>query len=264
MEILPVGHWLFQLAQLLLLLSYLTTSVLILRTLLACAALCFVLWAWLVLAIAVDTTIWNIIFCVINTIQALILLLQKRPIKFKHSPHERIYQEMFRDVGVSRHDFRQLAKMGYMRSSRAGSYYIEAGNIVNNLSLLYKGKLELYQRHRNRAQTVNMVYELEFVESPEWAARRNRRNSKAPRIRHSVVGTATEEILLEFPEAETIEVSVKAVENSYFLTWPVEQLEAYLAKNPHMEAPLNAAVGADVAKKIIPTAPTISTKLRIY
>jgi CRP-like cAMP-binding protein len=226
--------------------------------LLACAALCFALWAWLILAISLDTTIWNFIFCIINTVQALILLFAKRPIKFKESPHEQIYQEMFARVGVSRHDFREMTKVSHLRVLKAGSYYIEAGNPVSNLSLLYKGKLELFQRYHNRAQAINECLQWEFVESPEWVARRIRRaklqadpTGASPKGNFfQQVDAADDDSLFLPQDAEIIEVSAKAKENCYFLTWPVEVLDAFLSSHKHIESPLNALVGADIATKL--------------
>jgi len=52
-------HWLFQLANVFLFLSYVIPSILALRLLLACAGLSFLLWGWLVLPFSIDTVIWN-------------------------------------------------------------------------------------------------------------------------------------------------------------------------------------------------------------
>lgn len=258
-QVQPAGHWLYQLAQIFLLLSYLTTNLIALRSMLACAALCFTLWGALVLDISVDTTVWNALFFVINTIQTLLLLFKKRPIKFKFAPHEDIYREMFEKVGISRHDFRIMADMGLLRSLKAGSFYIEAGNVVNNLSLLYKGKLELYHHEYNRqSQTSTVCHEWEFVESPEWAARNNRRAATPSSPQHSKAAK-DESGLLEFQDAETIKVSAKAVEHCLFLSWPVEQLEAYISAHSHVAAPLNALIGADIAKKLFRQHPHFKT-----
>lgn len=56
--------------------------------------------------------------------------------------------------------------------------------------------------------------------------------------------------MLEWQDAEIINISAKASENCLFLTWPVEELEVFLIKHPHIIAPFNALMGADVAKKL--------------
>lgn len=254
MIIWPANHWLYQLGMCCLLISYATVDLLPLRIVLAIGSLLLALWGLLILDVSVDTTVWNLLFFVINSIQAILLLWKKRPIKFVHVAHESIYQEVFSKVGISRLDFKSMVKVGFLRSLKAGSYYIEAGNVVNNLSLLYQGKLELYRKRSDRVQTVNLCEKWEFVEAPEWAARFNRRVRKGtgpkPATPHAPGVSDDECVLLEWQDAETINVSAKAAENCLFLTWPVEELEVFLIKHPHIVAPFNALVGADVAKKL--------------
>jgi len=219
---------------------------------------CLAVWAWVILDVALDAFIWNSLFFIINFIQAVILIYKMRPIKFEYPPHERIYQEVFAKVGVSRLDFKAMAKIGLMRSLKAGSYYIEAGNLVNNLSLVYRGKLELMKHQDNRPETVNECGEWDFVEAPEWAARCHRRalhglklgnEKKTPTAQRE--GEAPDDcVLLEYQDAETISISAKALSDCLFLSWPVEQLEMFLNQFPHIAAPFNAVVGADVARKL--------------
>jgi hypothetical protein len=119
----PAAHWLYQLANAFLLISYLSPHVLVLRILLACGCLCFALWGLLVLAVSVDSVVWNMVFFMINVGQALLLIYRMRPVQF--DPHlEAVYEHFFSKEGVrlSRSDFRLLTH------NRAHIKALEAGD----------------------------------------------------------------------------------------------------------------------------------------
>ena len=88
----PANHWLFQMANCCLAISYVVGDILILRSLLAVAALCFALWGGLVLNVALDTVLWNSVFVVLNCLQAAKIIYMRRPIKFEHPMHDEIYE----------------------------------------------------------------------------------------------------------------------------------------------------------------------------
>lgn len=73
------NHWLFQLANTCLLLSYASKDLLMLRIVLMLAGLFFVLWGSLALTVvALDTVIWNSIFCLINAARITQLVWERR------------------------------------------------------------------------------------------------------------------------------------------------------------------------------------------
>ena len=90
------GHFLFQLANVFLLLSYLGYDVLFLRVVLGAGSLCFVLWAVFVLEVALDTALWNTAFLIINAVYAAQIAYSRRPITFERpqrpSPHSQLPQ----------------------------------------------------------------------------------------------------------------------------------------------------------------------------
>jgi len=138
------GHWLFQVANMFLMLSYVSKDLFMLRIVLMLAGFCFVLWGGVVLTkVAVDTVIWNSIFCVINAWRATELAWERRPIQFDREEHEKVYEEVFGPVGIGRLQFKQLMEQGLMRSLRKGSVFIEAGNEATNLTLIYSGRMEI-------------------------------------------------------------------------------------------------------------------------
>lgn len=73
------NHWLFQVANGLLLFSYLQFGILWLRATLILASIAFIGWAIWILDIALDTVLWNALLGVINIILAIPLFLALIP-----------------------------------------------------------------------------------------------------------------------------------------------------------------------------------------
>ena len=121
----PPSHWLYQLANAFLLISYLTPNLLLLRILLAAGCLCFALWGLLVLAVSIDTVVWNAFFCLVNLTHAAILLARLRPLPLP--PHlEAVYRHFFSQQGLtmSRSDFHVLThKNTYVKALEAGDTF---------------------------------------------------------------------------------------------------------------------------------------------
>ena len=143
-----------------------------LRIVLMLAGFCFVMWGSLILTkVAIDTVIWNAIFCLINAVRASELVWQRRPIKFDREEHEIVYAEVFEPVGISRLNFKSLIANSLLRTLRAGSTFIEAGNEATNLTLVYSGTMSIYSAPKDGrpSERVGTVSKMQFVESPQWA-----------------------------------------------------------------------------------------------
>jgi hypothetical protein len=287
--VLPAGHWTFQLANAFLLLSYASPDVLFLRVVLLAAGFCFVMWGALVLSVAVDTVVWNGVFCVINGYRAAELAWARRPIRFEMAEHEEIYAEVFRPVGIGRVQFKRLMEQGLMRKLRCGSTFIEAGNDATNLTLVYKGSFSVISHPKDGrpSEKIGSVRPMQFVESPQWAnmqvQRRKRAAAKKALLQRRKAGVSSGSFLAERLEdgtlasedaslhggalqaveidtvleddvraASTVEVTFRAEEDVTIFTFPMEHLQEFLRKNPGLSAPLNAIVGADVAAKVGP------------
>ena len=111
-EIQPPSHWLYHLANIFLLLSYLSPHLLILRTLLAAGCLCFALWGLLVLAISIDTVVYNVFFFIINAAHAVYLIYQMKPVVLD-SELEMVWRALFDGKDgllMSRRDWKQLTE----------------------------------------------------------------------------------------------------------------------------------------------------------
>ena len=122
----PANHWLFQLANTCLLLSYASKDVLALRVLLMLAGLFFVVWGSLAFPkIAIDTVSWNTIFCVLNAYRGSQIAWQRRPIHFEQEEHEEIYAEVFEPVGIGRLQFKMLIEQGLITGNGIISIWLK-------------------------------------------------------------------------------------------------------------------------------------------
>ena len=98
--VLPANHWLYQLANVCLFFSFVSSDALFLRIVLAIAGLLFVLWGSVVLDTSLDTCLWNAVFLAINTIFAVKIIFSRRPIQFQRVEHERLYNVLFLNAMV--------------------------------------------------------------------------------------------------------------------------------------------------------------------
>mmetsp|Transcript_35429 Transcript_35429/g.77692 ORF Transcript_35429/g.77692 Transcript_35429/m.77692 type:complete len:525 (-) Transcript_35429:12-1586(-) len=290
-EINEAQNWVFQLANAFLFLSYASRDLLMLRVVLMLAGFCFVMWGSVVLTkVAIDTIVWNSIFCIINAARAAELAWQRRPVKFEREEHEHVYREVFEPVGIGRLQYKLLMQQSLLRSLREGSTFIEAGNEATNLTLIYSGRMCILSAPKDGrpSEKVGSVCRMQFVESPQWANMQVQRDKKTsadraaansqkgrsqslrfgtqsistaalPRHDEDTIestSTATDEIvemdaaIEDVRAASTVEVTFKAETDVQFFTWPMERLVDYLAKTPSLSAPLNSIVGSDVATKL--------------
>jgi len=279
MQILPPNVWIFHLANAFLLLSYLLTDILFLRICLALAGLCFTFWGALLLvpgAIALDTVIWNAIFVIINTLQAIRIIYSRRPIKFKEKIHESIFESVFLSFGVSRLEFLSLMEASTLTKLNSGDIFVNDGDITHNLSILQSGKLLKYKTIDGKEMTVNKSYPFEFVESPEWCLLLNKKFQSKPTFSQSFRQKSFRFLnkdkisVTEIKVGETNEalksfvfmnVSVKALEDCEILQWSIENLSVLLQSSPHLAGAFSSIIAVDVAEKLFrQTGSTFSSK----
>jgi hypothetical protein len=144
------------------------------------AGFSFVMWGGLVLNVAVDTVVWNSVFCFINAYRAAELIWQRRPIQFELPEHEEIYTNVFGPVGIGRLQFKQFVEQGLLRKLREGSTFLEAGNDATNLTLVYRGSFSIISHPKDGrpSERVGRVRPMQFVESPQWANMQVQRRRK--------------------------------------------------------------------------------------
>jgi hypothetical protein len=95
-----------------------------------------------------------------------------------------------------------------------------------------KGKVEVVHLEpgadgKKLEYQVSELNPLEFIESPQWLTRCNANDDQ------SFIGT------------------IRAIENSRYLMWPLENLDAIIEKNPHFRAYIDSVIGVDVAHKML-------------
>ena len=81
----PLNHWLFQVGNILSIISYIQIDIMYLRIIMTATDIWFVLYGFFILNIGIDAVIWNLILAIINLILLIPIIKQRLPIKFtKH------------------------------------------------------------------------------------------------------------------------------------------------------------------------------------
>lgn len=117
-NILPLNHWLFQLASLLLCLSYVQAGLIYLRLVLILASVCLVTWAWFILNVAIDAVLWNSLQICINSVMLGMLFYERLPISFDQLTEE-VYMRVFASVWCPRFSRKELNVRGKMRGAHS-------------------------------------------------------------------------------------------------------------------------------------------------
>ena len=126
----PANQFLFQLANVFLLLSYFVNpsslaGLFQLRVALTLAGLCFGLWGGAIIC-SLDCMLWNLAFAVGNALHVVYLIVKMRPIRFSQE-HEELYVEIFKPVGVKRFQYQRLVELAKRRYLKQGEYYAKQG-----------------------------------------------------------------------------------------------------------------------------------------
>lgn len=221
---LPPNHFLFQLANVFLLLSYLAPvgihGLLYLRTCLMIGSLFFTLWGWVILC-ALDTFLWNAVFTIINFIHVGVILYILRPVKFS-AELENVYRDLFQPLRVSRHQFKKAIRcMREIKTLKPRQpYCVENVTKVDQLSLVLSGRLVVSQH----GHALHIVDSKQFLDSPEW------------------FGVCTN---------DNYQVSITALEECRLLVWHRDKLKLSISNDPFLQAVFDNILGKDVVKKLL-------------
>lgn len=142
-EWLPANNFLFQVANVWLVLSYLCpvtlNGLIYLRLTLGLAGIFFALWGWIVLC-ALDTFLWNFLFFVGNFLHLAYILFSRRHRKFPHDM-EVVYEKLFQPINTLRHQFQYLTKDFDAKLLSPGEIWVVDGvTQLTHLSILLKGR----------------------------------------------------------------------------------------------------------------------------
>ncbi|XP_069139143.1 blood vessel epicardial substance-A-like [Argopecten irradians] len=223
-----VQHALFQLANLCLVLSFLTPTnfqhhAFFLRFVLGFGYLFFSVWAGIFVCMP-DVLIWNCIFFIVNTGHLSYLIYRMFPTRFR-SELDELYSKVFKPLKVTRQQFRDISNQGELYVLTRGTVYAKEGCTEGGrkLSILVKGRLKvLYQQ-----LFLHFIEADQLVDSPEY-----------------------DSYLLSGHTASTYQVSIEAADDSLLLTWPIPQLRKHLDTDSFMSAILHVLVGKDVSTKL--------------
>ena len=260
----PPSHWLYQMANAFLLLSYLSPNLLALRLLLAGGCLCFALWGLLVLAVSVDTVVWNAFFCLVNLVQAGLLVYSMRPVQLD-APLEAVYAHFFNKEGLrmTRGDFRRLThRQAYVKALEAGDTFALPGHTATALSLLLSGRMGVYQVGEDGSSALlHELTAMEFIDSPEYVARHTARgaafnvairalDSERPPPAETQLSSAS---LSATPAASSASFAMPSSSACTVLVLPYTSLARTFAAAPHIRSVVDAVVSRDVTHKLFAT-----------
>lgn len=211
--------------------SYISTDVLMLRIVLIGASALFI-WSAIIVPDK-ESIFFNVIYLLINFCQACYLLWMMRPIEFEDEDIENVYNKIFAPplTAMSKLDFQLLVENGYLRRMEKGLSYSEDGNLVDQLSILISGKIdcvryEVDKYGKKKEKVVNSIESFEFIESPQWLTRRQ-----------------------DFDQ--TFVGRMRAGEDCHYLTWKLDELDVLISHYPQYKSFIDAVVGSDVARKIL-------------
>ena len=132
----PINHWLFQIGNILSIISYIQIDILYLRIIMMITDLLFVWYGIFIINIGVDAIIWNLILAIINFTFLIPIVKQRLPIKF--SKHE---LEFYKTVErfLNPFQFNLLIENGEMRTYReAGTQIWLEGNSCGEIILFFR------------------------------------------------------------------------------------------------------------------------------
>ena len=140
---LPANHFLFQIANVCLMVSYLAPDSLnglfMLRAALGLGGLFFALWGWWVLC-APDTFVWNLLFMIFNFAHLAYMVFKvKRPRRFSEEA-DHVYKYLFEPLGVEPYQFQKLANMSSAKTLAAKQFYGKEDQPAEKISILLSGR----------------------------------------------------------------------------------------------------------------------------
>jgi len=201
-------------------LSFITTNMLIMRTVLTIS------FGIGIIAIAISPPplnfsfiLWDFVILLINLKHVLLICYRKRHITFDKD-RELVYTNIFNDI-MSRHNFQELCTNSLIRVINPNRYYIKENESCNNLTILISGRMMKI----DKKDTKTIVSELAYIDSPEF-------------------------IMREENSGKTFNVSFYAETRCKILIWPRELVNTFLKQRQDLNILLLTTLGIDVAKKV--------------
>ncbi|MGB5769405.1 MAG: hypothetical protein WBM32_05980, partial [Crocosphaera sp.] len=204
---------LVNLSSILTLLSFTVRDILFLRLLAIGAQLTFIPYCLMQSPPLWTPVIWNVLFLMVNIVNLIILLLERRPVKFS-SDEEKLYKLAFNSL--TPREFLKLLACGEWREGKAEEILILPRTISPRVSILCQG------------EAVATLEGKELSKIPEG----------------KLLGVSS--IFAGSP----MPIGIKFITVSRYISWPIEPLQKNLDKQPELRAKLRSIVSQDLAKSV--------------
>ena len=204
--------YLLHAANVLYLLSYLVKDILWLRLLTVVAGLLLMTWALLQPQPLWASLAWNSLFLAINVVQSWRLVLERRPVHLSER-ETLLYRLAFR--ALTPREFVKLLALGRWEEAKPETRIVERARALDRLLVIASGRTAVHLGER-----VVELGEGRFVGEMSF-------------------------ITGEAPTADVV-----AVEAVRYVSWPKNELNAFLAQHPALRAAWQAVLGADLVSKL--------------
>lgn len=167
--------------------------------------------------------IWNIVFMIVNIVQLIIILQERRGIEFRNEEKE-IYQMIFKSFSPL--EFAKLMRVGKWLNIEQGATLITEKQETTFVYLIYNGQVSIIIGGKEVAKLKDGAFigEMSFITGNPPSA------------------------------------TAKTITPSRLIAWRKDELRDLLHRNPAMESTMHATLGADLSKKLAPnTTSSIST-----
>jgi len=193
--------------------SYAVRSIFWLRLLTVVAASLLIPYFYFQAEPLVEAICWNLLFITLNLFQMAWLVWERRPIRLT-ADQERLYELVFHSL--SPREMLKLLHLAHWKDARPGTVLIEQDTEIDELLLLYEGAVEI----SNDGMRLADVGEGEFLGEMSFLTRGK-------------------------TSADAI-----ASTNIRYLSWPREELSAYLGDNPEMQTAMYSLIGINLVEKL--------------
>jgi len=127
--------------------GYIIKEILWLRTVIIFAGLCMIIRGLIIKNYIV--VFWMSVFVVINIIQVIQILLEKRPVKLSPEIKD-LYDRLFNDMTTR--EFMLFWKMGEQKDLKAGSYLCHDNVPINEIILVTNGQVDVIKNEKHIAR----------------------------------------------------------------------------------------------------------------
>jgi Popeye-like protein len=207
-------HYTTHIASILTLLAYLVKDILWLRLLTVFACIAGIIFNYFVPATPLWAVInWNLVFMVINVVQILIIMKERSGVRFTDEEKE-LYETLFKNFAPF--EFMKLLRLGKWLEAKKGQFLAIEQKPLDSVMLIYNGLVSVESKGRQIAQMKDgsLIGEISFITE----------------------GTAT--------------ATVRALEQTRYLSWSKEDMHDLLNRNPNMRFAMEKVFSTELSKKL--------------